>query len=140
MVDFANKIWNKPLLLKVKFLSADKDGWDYLKGPAEKIEVDSDITLEELSDEIRLTFAIPEGRNHAFYMSDTVRPPFDHVYRDRQENEVYNQEKGIRLQDAMIAPKFKYEYSFTEGLLFQITLPRWISIPMSGSNIMCEST
>lgn len=55
-------------------------------------------------------------------MSDTVRLPFDHVYTDLQENEVYNQEKGIRLQDAMIAPKFKYEYSFTEGLLFQITV------------------
>ncbi len=40
------------MILKIKFMSADKDGWEYLQGPPEKIEVEPTITLAALSKEI----------------------------------------------------------------------------------------
>lgn len=33
------------MLLKVKFMSSERDGWEYLEGPPEKIEVDPSILL-----------------------------------------------------------------------------------------------
>ena len=41
------------MILKVKFLRSDKDGWDYLKGPAETLTVPEDIVLSDLSVLIR---------------------------------------------------------------------------------------
>ena len=110
------------MILKIKFMSADKDGWEYLQGSPEKIEVEPTITLAALSKEINDVFGIPEGRNHAFYMDNTRRPPYEHVYSDLPDEPMYKDESGRRLQDVLRGEKFKYEYSFSDGLCFQVTV------------------
>ena len=110
------------MILKIKFMSADKDGWEYLQGPPEKIEVEPTITLAALSKEINDVFGIPEGRNHAFYMDNTRRPPYEHVYSDLPDEPMYKDESGIELQNVLRGEKFKYEYSFSDGLCFQVTV------------------
>ena len=108
------------MILKIKFMSADKDGWDYLQGTPEKIEVEPTITLAALSQEINDVFGIPEGRNHAFYMDNTRRPPYEYVYSDLPDEPMYKDERGI--QNVLRGEKFKYEYSFSDGLCFQVTV------------------
>lgn len=103
-------------------MSAGKDGWDYLEGPPERIEVNPNILLTDLSKEINEVFGIPEGRNHAFYMDNSRRPPYEHVYSDLPEEPIYKDERGIRLADVLRGEKFKYEYSFSDGLCFQVTV------------------
>ena len=110
------------MILKIKFMSADKDDWEYLQGPPEKIEVEPTITLAALSKEINDVFGIPEGRNHAFYMDNTRRPPYEHVYSDLPDEPRYKDEGGTELQNVLRGEKFKYEYSFSDGLCFQVTV------------------
>ena len=110
------------MLLKVKFMSSERDGWEYLEGPTEKIEVDPSILLTEFSKEINELFGIPEGHHHAFYMDNSRRPPFEHVYSDLPDEPMYKDERGIRLADVLCGEKFKYEYSFSDELCFQVTI------------------
>jgi len=35
---------------------------------------------------------------------------------------MYKDERGIRLADVLCGEKFKYEYSFSDGLCFQVTV------------------
>ena len=112
----------KAMILKIKFISADKDGWEYLQGPPEQIEVEPAITLAALSQEFNDVLGIPEGRNHAFYMDNSRRPPYEHVYSDLPDEPMYKDECGIRLHDVLRGVKFKYEYSFSDGLCFQVTV------------------
>lgn len=49
------------MILKIKFISADKDGWEYLQGSPEQIEVEPAITLAALSQEFNDVLGIPEG-------------------------------------------------------------------------------
>ncbi len=108
------------MILKVKFLRSDKEGWDYLKGPAETLTVPDDIVLSNLSVLIRESFGIPEGRSYAFYMMNTVRPS-PYQYSDLVEDgaDGYLDGGKITLKQALQGPKFKYEYSFSDGLIFQ---------------------
>ena len=110
------------MLLKVKFMSSDRDGWEYLEGPPEKIEVDPSILLTELSKEINEVFGIPEGHHHAFYMDNSRRLPYRNVYSDLPDEPMYKDERGIMLSDVLRGEKFKYEYSFSDGLRFQVTV------------------
>ena len=110
------------MLLKVKFMSSERDGWEYLEGPTEKIEVDPSILLTEFSKEINELFGIPEGHHHAFYMDNSRRPPYEHVYSDLPDEPMYKDERGIRLADVLCGEKFKYEYSFSDELCFQVTI------------------
>ena len=105
------------MILKVKFLRSDKGGWDYLKGPAETITVPEDIVLSDLSVLIRDSFGIPEGRSYAFYITNTVRPS-PYQYSDLVEDGYLDGGKTT-LKQALQGPKFKFEYSFSDGLIFQ---------------------
>ena len=105
------------LKLRVKFLRSDKDGWDYLKGPAETLTVPEDIVASDLSVLIRDSFGIPEGRSYAFYMTNTVRPS-PYQYSDLVEDGYLDGGKTT-LKQALQGPKFKFEYSFSDGLIFQ---------------------
>ena len=53
---------NTAIVLKVKFMSSDTEGWDYMKGRAEMLELEPTIILPELSDVIKVVFAIPDGK------------------------------------------------------------------------------
>ena len=122
ILSYAHNLRRKTIILKVKFMSAEHDGWEYLEGPPEKIEVDESILLTELSKEINEVFGIPEGRHHAFYMNNSRRPPFEHVYSDLPDDPMYKDEDGVKLADVLCGEKFKYEYSFSDGLCFQVTV------------------
>ena len=122
ILSYARNLRRKTIILKVKFMSAEHDGWEYLEGPPEKIEVDPSILLTELSKEINDVFGIPEGRNHAFYMDNTRRPPYKNVYSDLPDDPMYKDEDGVKLADVLCGEKFKYEYSFSDGLCFQVTV------------------
>ena len=84
---------------------------------AETITVPEDIVLSDLSVLIRDRFGIPEGRSYAFYMTNTVRP-LPYQYSDLVENGYLDGGKTT-LKQALQGPKFKYEYSFSDGLIFQ---------------------
>lgn len=105
--------------IKCTFLRADNtDNTEGLKGSEILEDIDPEILLDDLSDMISGVFAIPEGRNYAFYMENDVRK--GHIYSDAPIEEAGQKYSGeATLASALISKKFKYEYSFTEGYIFQ---------------------
>ena len=108
------------MILKIKYLYSDfPDRWDYLKG-TERLEIPSDIDLYELGKMIYGHFEIPDGRSFAFYMDNDTRKRGNN-YSDYTENG-YKDARGVKLTEALRSNKFKYEYSFSDGIIFQCTV------------------
>lgn len=107
------------MIVRITFKSADNmEQWKYLKG-TQKLEVSPKIKLSDLSEEIRVAFGIPEGRSHAFYMENDIRK-MNNAYSDLvDETTAYKDSSKYTLAEALISDKFKYEYSFSDGLRFQ---------------------
>lgn len=105
--------------IKCTFLRADNtDHTEGLRGSETLEDIDPDIRLDDLSDMISGSFGIPEGRSHAFYMENDVRK--GHVYSDVPIEDAGQKYSGdATLASVLISKKFKYEYSFTEGYIFQ---------------------
>ena len=55
-------------------------------------------------------------------MNNSRMPPFEHAYSDLEDCDVYSDERGVMLRDALAGNKFKYEYSAADSLLFQVTV------------------
>ena len=106
--------------IKVKFVSAEKEGWDYIKGTC-TIDVKPTIKLSELSEIIQGEYGIPDGRSHIFYMNNTERPPIENQYSDLDE-EYLKKSDEYTIAQALITDKFKYVYSQSDELLFQCTV------------------
>lgn len=108
------------MLLKVKYLYSDfPDRWDFLKG-THKFEIPSDIDLYELGVMIHEEVGIADGRSFAFYMDNDTRKKGNN-YSDNSETS-YKDARGVKLLEALQGNKFKYEYSFSDGIVFQCTV------------------
>lgn len=106
--------------IKVKFVSAEKEGWDYLKGTC-TIDVKPTIKLSELSESIKGEYGIPDGRSHVFYMNNSRRSPIENQYSDLDE-EYLKKSDAYKIAQAHITDKFKYVYIQSDELLFQCTV------------------
>lgn len=102
-------------------MRADKEGWDFPEKTVTLKGIDPEIKLSDLGTEIRDSFAIPEGRKHAFYMENDSRKPAytDLEDQDRAGTMDAGDSREHTLAETMKSKKFKYEYSFSDGLMFQ---------------------
>ena len=106
--------------VKVKYLRSDfPERWDFLKG-TETFEISPMISLYDLGKMIHSCFGIPDGRSFAFYMDNDTRKR-ENNYSDNPDIG-YKNASEVTLAEAMRSNKFKYEYSFSDGIMFQCTV------------------